>query len=180
MAGSNIVIAPVLSLVKRPAMVASIPNLPLFSILPAGAAATEENEMAMSTEIAPADEVAKAGGDTETITIDKFVFNSSKPGFLALPQTDPECHSVDSENGLWVKCAVCDASIPSRAGSPFTLSRWIEHKAGKKHQLHLGCLKRSGLDELESSSTINRFQTQEAEDNQFLFAKGTRSIGAGN
>ncbi len=127
--------------------------------------------MAMATEMAPAEEAVKAGGDTETIAIDKFSITSSKPDFLALPHTDRECDSVDSEYGLWVKCAVCDSIvnkkaippppsnvIPCRAHRPFTLSRWTEHKAAEIHQQHLGCLKRSGLEELASSGTINRFE----------------------
>jgi hypothetical protein len=48
--------------------------------------------------------------------------------------------------------------IPCRARRPFTLSRWIEHKAAEIHQKRLGCLKRSGLEELALSGTINRFE----------------------
>jgi hypothetical protein len=77
--------------------------------------------MAMATEMAPAEEAAKAGGDTETITIDKFSITSSKPDFLALPHTDRECDSVDSEYGLWVKCAVCDSIMNKKATPPPTL-----------------------------------------------------------
>ncbi len=74
--------------------------------------------MAMVTEMAPAEEAAKAGGDTETITIDKFSITSSKPDFLALPHTDHECDSVDSEYGLWVECAVCDSIMNKKATPP--------------------------------------------------------------
>jgi hypothetical protein len=86
-------------------------------VLPAGAV-YEETEMAMATEMAPAEEAAKAGGDTETITIDKLSITSSKPDFLALPHTDRECDSVDSEYGLWVKCAVCDSIMNKKAIPP--------------------------------------------------------------
>jgi hypothetical protein len=92
--------------------------------------------------MAIAEEAAKSGGETESINIDKFSIILSKPDFLALPLTDPECKSVDAENGLWVKCSVCGSIInkkaspprpsnviPCRARRPFTLSRWIEHKA---------------------------------------------------
>jgi hypothetical protein len=48
--------------------------------------------------------------------------------------------------------------IPWKTCRPFTLSRWIEHKAVEIHQQCLGCLKRSGLEELASSGTINRFE----------------------
>ncbi len=58
--------------------------------------------MAMANDMAPAEEAVKAGGGTETITIDKFSITSSKPDFLALPHTDHECDSVDSEYDLWV------------------------------------------------------------------------------
>ena len=141
-------------------------------VLPVGAISEEtQQKMVAVTEIALAEEVVKSGGETESLNIDKFSIISSKPDILALPLTDPECTSVDAENGLWIKCSVCDSIInkkaspprpsnviPCRASRPFTLSRWIEHKATEMHQQRVGCLKRSGLEELASTGTINRFE----------------------
>ncbi len=70
----------------------------------------------MSTEMAPAAVVATVAGKTETTGIAKFAINSSKADFLALPCTDRECDSVDSEYGLWVCVCVCLTS--SREGLP--------------------------------------------------------------
>jgi hypothetical protein len=67
--------------------------------------------MTMSTGMAPAEEVVTAGEDTDPINSDEFSVLSSKCDFLALPVTDLECDSVDSEKGLWVKCAVCDVHV---------------------------------------------------------------------
>ncbi len=51
----------------------------------------------MTTDMAPAAVLAAVAGETETTGIAKFAINSTKPKFLALPCTDPECDSVDSE-----------------------------------------------------------------------------------
>ncbi len=89
---------------------------------PVAARAEEVTEMAVvtgkTTEMAPAAAVAKVVGKTETTGIAKFAINSSKADFLALPCTDPECDSVDSEYGLWVKCAVCESIINHKANPP--------------------------------------------------------------
>ncbi len=89
---------------------------------PAAETAEEVTEMAvmigMTTEMAPAAAVAKVAGETETTGIAKFAINSSKADFLALPCTDPECDSVDSEYGLWVKCVVCKSIMNHKANPP--------------------------------------------------------------
>ncbi len=85
----------------------------------AAATAEEVTEMAvvigMTTEMAPAAAAATVTGETETTGIAKFAINSSKADFLALPCPDPECDSVDSEYGLWVKCAVCESIMNHKA-----------------------------------------------------------------
>jgi hypothetical protein len=89
---------------------------------PVAAIAEEVTEMAvvigMTTEMAPAAAVAAVAGETETTGIAKFAISSSKADFLALPCTDPECNSVDSEHGLWVKCAVCESIMNHKATPP--------------------------------------------------------------
>jgi hypothetical protein len=98
-------------------------------------APTEESEMA--TETAPlaaatvtaTDIMAPVGAtaavatepaiSSSTTSIRKqFSINSSKAEFLALPRTDNEVHSIDTEHGLWVQCAVCDSAINNRAKPP--------------------------------------------------------------
>jgi hypothetical protein len=73
-------------------------------------------------------------GGSNAMTTKTTSINSSRADFLALPSTDPDCDSVDSKFGLWVKCAVCVSimnnkatpprpfnTIASRVGRPFTL-----------------------------------------------------------
>jgi hypothetical protein len=149
-------------------------------------AVTDETEMAMVTEIEPAPKDFTAQRDTETNTsIHKFSINSSKDDFLALPHSDAECDSVDSDSGLWIKCAVCDKGvnwkagrpynvIPCRVGRPFTLARWIDHKATDIHKNNVSCQKRSSLEQLESNGTISRLQR----DNLNQLRKKQKTIGA--
>jgi hypothetical protein len=89
---------------------------------PAAATAEEVTEMVvvigMTTEMAPAAAAATVAGETETTGIAKFAINFSKADFLAIPCTDPECDSVDSEYGLWVKCAVCESIMNHKANPP--------------------------------------------------------------
>ena len=81
--------------------------------------------------------------------------DSSKADFLVLSSTDPDCDSVDSKFGLWVKCAVCVSImnnkatpprpfniIASQVGWPFTLVRWTDHKDTEIHKQRLVSLKR--------------------------------------
>ncbi len=102
---------------------------------PAAATVEEVTKMAvvigMSTEMAPAAVAATVARETETTGIAKFAINSSKADFLALPCTEPECDSVDSEYGLWVKCAVCESIMITKPNPP-TLSillhaEWAGH-----------------------------------------------------
>jgi hypothetical protein len=48
--------------------------------------------------------------------------------------------------------------IACRVGKPFTLVCWTDHKGTEIHKQRLGCLKQSGLEELELNGTINRFE----------------------
>jgi hypothetical protein len=95
-----------------------------MAVVMASVAATVEEvtEMAvvigMSTEMAPVAAAATVAGETETTGIAKFAINSFKADFLALPCTDPECDSLDSEDGLWVKCAVCESIMNHKAKPP--------------------------------------------------------------
>jgi hypothetical protein len=123
---------------------------------------------AMMMKVVP-QSLGEQGGSNAPMT--KPGFNLSKAAFLSLPCTDPDCDSVDSECGLWVKCAVCESImnskaapphpfnvIASRVGRPFTLVRWTEHKESEMHKQRQGSLKQSGLEVLELNGTINRFE----------------------
>jgi hypothetical protein len=92
--------------------------------------------------------LGEQGGSNAPMT--KPGFNLSKAAFLSLPCTDLDCDSVDSECGLWVKCAVCESImnskatpphpfnvIASRVGRPFTLVQWTEHKDSEMHKQRL-------------------------------------------
>jgi hypothetical protein len=98
--------------------------------------------------------------------------NSSKPDFLNLPKTDKEVHSIDTTDGLWVKCSICDSSMNNKANpprpfnivlsrKPFTLVRWLEHKQTKSHISLLGSLKRRRLEEKMADGSITRFERGE-------------------
>jgi hypothetical protein len=127
----------------------------------------------MPTKAAP-NKVAARGSSTQADnpmpTKSDRAVHSSANEFLALPFSDTECDSVDSKNGLWVKCAVCSSImnnkvipprpsniIATRAGRPFTIARWTSHKSAESHKKSLGRLKQSGLEDLESNGTIDRF-----------------------
>jgi hypothetical protein len=124
----------------------------------------------MTTKVAQPSLDKQRGSDE--MTTKATLINSSKADFLALPSTDPDCDSVDSKFGLWVKCAVCVSImnnkatpphpfniIASRVGRPFTLVQWTDHKDTEIHKQRLVSLKRSGLEALESNGTINRFES---------------------
>jgi hypothetical protein len=84
-----------------------------------------------TTKVVPPSLGEQGGSDAVTT---KAAFYPSRADFLALPCTDPDCDSVDSKYGLWVKCAVRVSImnnkatpprpfniIASRVGRPFTL-----------------------------------------------------------
>jgi hypothetical protein len=125
---------------------------------------------AMTMKVVP-QSLGEQGGSNAQMA--KPGFNLSKAAFLPLPCADPDCDSVDSECGLWVKCALCESImnnkatpprpfnfIASKVGRPFTLVWLTEHNDSEMHKQRLGSLKRSGLEVLELNGTINRLERE--------------------
>ena len=119
----------------------------------------------MEPVVVPTAETETAGIASSSAGKEKFAINSSKEEFLALPGTDVEVHSVDTKNGLWLKCVCCDSAMNLKSKpprpfnmispkTPFTIGHWNEHKATKSHENSFGALKRQRLEERSAAGKI--------------------------
>ena len=44
--------------------------------------------------------------------------------FIDIPTIDKHCGSIDTKDGLWIKCKLCDKVIMCRTGYPFNVVLW--------------------------------------------------------
>jgi len=84
-----------------------------------------------STAVDPPDDEDPPDEDGPTVNA-----NSSRPQYLALPNTEKYCSAVDTEFGLWYDCWLCGSrgsDYRVKCRSHHTLSGWLQHKSTKMH-----------------------------------------------
>ena len=99
--------------------------------------------------------------------------------FIDLPKTHAHCTKVDTVNGLWYYCAICNRNVPSRKNRPFTIGRWGDHDKSPEHQEHirrqrelqcLGLKEKAKVKQLTSleKATMSQLSKQQAPLNNYF------------
>lgn len=88
--------------------------------------------------------------------------SASKTNFLNLPQVMTYCSKVDTANGCWYFCGLCNKEVPCRTGRPFTLARWNDHEKCPEHKQHLRRLEELERIKLKKKAQSTKLTSLEA------------------